>query len=120
MIHFSHWCYHLSINYLFEIENPWIKKKMLKKKKFFLWREQWFDGIFVQSHYIRMLPVKIPKYSNGNIIDYDIYDCLQGEKLIFQSYYDVITVTSSLFFLVTRVISQIHKSLNPYALRAMP
>ena len=56
------------------------KRKLPKRRNFTFDASNGFSGVYVQSHYIRINPVKIPRYSNGNIIAYDIYDCLQGEK----------------------------------------
>ena len=58
------------------------KRKLPKRRNFTFDASNGFGGIYVQSHYIRILPVKIPRYSNGNIIDCDIYDFLQGEKTV--------------------------------------
>ena len=40
----------------------------------------------MQSHFIRILPVKIPRFANGEVIDYDIYDLTQGEKILIYSH----------------------------------
>ena len=62
---------------------------MPKRRNFAFDATNGYDGIYVQSHYIRILPVKIPRYSDGNIIGYDVYDYLQGketENCLYNSY----------------------------------
>ena len=56
------------------------KRKSPKRRNFKFGANNGFDGVFMQSHFIRILPVKIPRFENGEIINYDIYDLLQGEK----------------------------------------
>ena len=56
------------------------KRKFPKRRNFAFDASNGFGGIFVQSYYIRILPVKVPRYAQGTIIDCDIYDCFQGKK----------------------------------------
>ena len=57
------------------------KRKTPKRRNFKFGASNGFGGVFIQSHYIRILPVKIPRFANGEVIDYDTYDLTQGEKL---------------------------------------
>ena len=57
------------------------KRKSSKRRNFLFGESNGFGGVFMQSHFIRILPVKIPRFVNGEVIDYDIYDLTQGEKL---------------------------------------
>ena len=56
------------------------KRKSPKRRNFSFGKDNGFDGIFEQTHYVRILPVKIPRFSNGQVVDYDLYDLLQGEN----------------------------------------
>ena len=56
------------------------KRKSPKRRNFTFGTNNGFGDVFKQSHYVRILPVKIPRFSNGEIVDYDIFDLLQGEK----------------------------------------
>ena len=56
------------------------KRKLPKRRNFAFDASNGFGAIFVQSYYIRILPIKVPRYAQGTIIDCDIYDCLQGER----------------------------------------
>ena len=56
------------------------KRKLPKRRNFAFDASNGYGSIFVQSYFIRILPVKIPRYAQGNIIDCDIYDCLQCKK----------------------------------------
>ena len=57
------------------------KRKSQKRRNFTFGASNGFGGVFMQSHFIRILPVKIPRFANGEVIDYDIYDLTQGEKI---------------------------------------
>ena len=57
------------------------KRKKQKRRNFKFGASNGFGGVFMQSHFIRILPVKIPRFANGQVIDYDLYDLTQGEKL---------------------------------------
>ena len=63
------------------------KRKLEKRRNFVFDASNGFGRNFVQSYYIRILPVKVPRYAQGKIIDCDIYDCLQGEKT--EKYLDI-------------------------------
>ena len=56
------------------------KRKLPKRRNFAFDKTNGYDDIFVQSYLIRILPVKIPRYEQGTIIDCDIYDYVQGEN----------------------------------------
>ena len=56
------------------------KRKLPKRRNFAFDKSNGYGGVFVQSYFIRILPVKIPRYAQGTIIDCDIYDYVQGEK----------------------------------------
>ena len=79
---FLSWCHTFEFTIYLRLHILGSKRKLPKRRNFNFDASNGFDRIYFQSHYIRILPVKIPRYSNGNIIDYDIYDFLQGEKTI--------------------------------------
>ena len=56
------------------------KRKSPKRRNYSFGKSNGFDDVFMQTHYVRILPVKIPRFSNGQVVDYDLYDLLQGEK----------------------------------------
>ena len=72
------------------------KRKSPKRRNFKFGASNGFDGVHIQSHFIRILQVKIPRFSNGKIIDFDIYDFLQGEKIKKYLHKSYRIVTSSL------------------------
>ena len=80
------------------------KRKLPKRRNFNFDASNGFDGIYFQSHYIRILPVKIPRYSNGNITDYDIYDFLQGEKTEKNKLTELIPYESPLLLKMTELL----------------
>ena len=55
------------------------KRKSLKRRNFTFGEHNGFDSLFTHSHYIRILTVKIPRYSNGAVLNFDVYDFLQGK-----------------------------------------
>ena len=57
------------------------KRKSPKRRNFKFGTTNGYGGVFMQSHFIRILPVKIPRFANGEVIDFDIYDLTQGEKI---------------------------------------
>ena len=58
------------------------KRKSPKRRNFSFGKDNGFDDIFMQTHYVRILPVKIPRFANGEVIDSDMYDLTQGEKIL--------------------------------------
>ena len=73
------------------------KRKSPKRRNFKFGRNNGFGGVFKQTHYVRILPVKIPRFSNGEVVDFDLYDLLQGEKnseTLTWLYFDIVIVTS--------------------------
>ena len=56
------------------------KRKSPKRRNFSFGKDNGFDDIFMQTHYVRILPVKIPRFANGEVIDFDIYDLYKVRK----------------------------------------
>ena len=55
------------------------KRNFEKRRNFKFSKENGFDSIHTHSHFTRIILVKTPRYRNGEVIGYDLYDLYQCE-----------------------------------------
>lgn len=55
------------------------KRKTVSRRNFKYDTSNGYDTIFTHTHFTRIVTVKIPRYTDGNINGFDLYDLIQSE-----------------------------------------